>query len=60
MVTEYEYRVDIIERGATPPSDDSEGGPTVEIPEDAIGVTLKTFAEDVWVRYLVPVRGGRG
>lgn len=31
---------------------------TVDLPEDAVGVTLDTFGDRVFVRYLLPVGEG--
>lgn len=51
-MTEYEYRRKILE-GVV--GVDPEEGVTVDLPEDAVGITLRSFSDDIWVRYLVPV-----
>lgn len=51
-MTEYEYRRKILEDVV---GVDPEEGASVELPDDAVGITLKAFSDDVWVRYLVPV-----
>lgn len=56
-MTEYEYRCEVMYGAAIGPkrSGDQE---TIDIPEAAVGISLSTFGEDVWVRYLVPVEDG--
>lgn len=60
-MTEYEYRAETLhDAGYAPnssrgPPDD---GATVEIPDDAVGITVNTFGGNAWVRFLVPADGG--